>query len=74
VRQTYVFEGTEVIKTGRVAVKQRRPRSASARVLPTVATQNVTLVEITPLDSTFDWKKWVTEEALYIVEDNKSEE
>lgn len=60
--QTYVYEGTEVRKTGRTATKQ-------GRTVGTRYPQSHTLVEITPVDSTFDWKKWVDEKLLYEVHD-----
>ncbi len=56
---SYVYEGTEVRKTGRVAVKERtRPR------MPAVQD---TLVEIEPVDPDMSWKKWVNEIHLYTV-------
>lgn len=57
--KTYVFEGTEVRKTGRIAEK----------TMPTMAGRTprvLTLVEITPV-AEFDWKKWVSPEQLYEV-------
>jgi hypothetical protein len=56
--ETYVFDGSEVKKTGRTAVKTL---VAGSRV------KEMTLIEITPVDSTFDWKKWVRPEDLYLV-------
>lgn len=58
--ETFVFEGTEVRKTGREAVKSLQ-----------IKNKELTLVEITPVDSTFDWKKWVRPEDLYLVKVNK---
>lgn len=56
-KQTYVYEGAEVIKTGRVASKSL----ASGK--------KDTVVEITPVHSTVGtWKKWVAEAHLYEIE------
>lgn len=56
---SFVYEGTEVRKTGRIAVKERaRPR------MPTAID---TLVEIEPVDPDMSWKKWVNEVHLYTV-------
>ena len=57
---TYVYEGTEVKKTGRVATKTL-----------SVKNKELQLVEITPVDSTFDWKKWVRPDDLYLVKDKE---
>lgn len=54
--QTFVYDGTEVKKTGRQAVKKLQIKS-----------KEFVLVEITPVDETFDWKKWVREADLYDV-------
>lgn len=56
--QTFVYDGTEVKKTGRQAVKKLQIKS-----------KEFVLVEITPVDDTFDWKKWCREEDLYEVRD-----
>jgi len=59
IEKTYVFEGTEVRKTGRTAIRKiNQPAGKPPREL--------TLVEITPV-SEFDWKKWVSPEQLYEV-------
>jgi len=57
--ETFVFEGTEVKKTGRTASKKL-----------TIKNKELILVEITPVDTTFDWKKWVRPEDLYEVKTN----
>jgi hypothetical protein len=57
--ETFVFEGTEVKKTGRTASKK----------LP-IKNRELILIEITPVDTTFDWKKWVRPEDLYEVKTN----
>lgn len=54
--QTFVYDGTEVKKTGRQAVKKLQIKS-----------KEFVLVEITPVDETFDWKKWVRPDDLYEV-------
>lgn len=56
--ETFVYEGSEVKKTGRTAQKI---------LTAGVRTKEMTLVEITPVDTTFDWKKWVRPEDLYTV-------
>ena len=60
---TYVFEGTEVRKTGREAVKE-------LKALPGRSPRVMTLYEITPV-ADFDWKKWVPQEQLYEVKETK---
>jgi hypothetical protein len=55
-KQTFVFEGTEVVKTGRTAVRKIGP-----------ASKEFVLYEVKPVDTTFDWKKWVRPEDLYEV-------
>jgi hypothetical protein len=53
----YVYDGTEVSLTGRVAVKQVRT---------TTKTVEDKLVEIKPTDSEGPtWKRWVRETELY---------
>ncbi len=58
-KETFVFEGTEVIKTGRVA--EREIKSVSGK-----AARKMILVEITPADG-LDWKKWVDPSHLYVI-------
>ena len=55
---TWVHEGVEVIKTGRVATR------------PVRAGNTVELVEITPVDQRMvgTWKKWVKEIELYEIQ------
>ena len=57
---TYVFEGTEVKKTGRDAHRV-------VKTLPGQAGRIMVLVEITPVDTDADWKKWVSPDQLYEV-------
>ena len=61
--ETFVHDGVEVKKTGRNAVKTL---TAGAR------TREMNLVEITPVDTTFDWKKWVRPEDLYVVKSERN--
>ena len=59
--ETFVFEGSEVRKTGRTASKDiAKP---NGQVLKTAE-----LVEITPVDETDGWKKWVDPKLLFIVQ------
>lgn len=54
--QTYVFEQTEVRKTGRTAESKLRSGKIE------------TVVEITPVDTMAgSWKKWVREDILFEV-------
>ena len=56
----YVYEGVEVRKTGRTAVKQlRRPSNRQTEMV---------LIEITPCDGINVWHKWVREEDLYTIQ------
>ena len=57
-----MYDGAEVKKTGRTATKTL---GAGARV------KEMNLVEITPVDTTFDWKKWVRPEDLYIIKEKQ---
>ena len=61
---TFVYEGTEVRKTGRHAVKS----------VPTLRrAKEITLFEITPVGDEDGWKKWVTEDSLYEVVQQESD-
>lgn len=64
--KSYVYEGTEVRKTGRVATKERTRTSRSG-----VAAID-SLVEIEPVDPDMSWKKWVNEIHLYTVSGDKN--
>lgn len=57
--KTYVYEGTEVRKTGRTAVRTLHQGHPGK-------TRELTLVEITPV-ADFEWKKWVSPDQLYEV-------
>lgn len=54
---SYVFEGTEVRKTGRKAQRKVPVPGKEPRIFE--------VFEITPVDTDFDWKKWVRDEDLY---------
>ena len=58
--ETFVYEDTEVKKTGRTAVRK-------VKTIPSAPAREMTLVEITPVDYTFDWKKWVDPTHLYTI-------
>ena len=65
--KTYVYDGQEVKKTGRVA---RKKRSTSALVKGKSAEPTVVEIEALPDPhaDTQPWKKWVKEEELYEIE------
>lgn len=60
--ETYVYDGTEVKKTGRAA-KREVPRVKGDPIV-------MQLVEITPADD-IGWLKWVKPEELFIIEESK---
>ena len=61
-QETFVHDGVEVVKTGRTANKTITvPGRTTSRIL--------TLVEIKPLDDSFDSKKWVDPAQLFIIQD-----
>jgi hypothetical protein len=59
--KTYVYDGTEVKLTGREAVRRFGKTAAVSKTF--------TLVEITPVDASFEWKKWVSPDQLYEVKE-----
>ena len=59
---SYVFEGTEVRKTGRKA-QRKVPQPGKERIFE--------VYEITPVGDDFDWKKWVRPEELYEIVENQ---
>jgi len=61
---TFVFDGVEVKLTGRKAVKR-------ITTVPGKPPREMSLVEITPVDDTFDWKKWVPLDQMYEVIEGK---
>lgn len=62
----FVYDGIEVIKTGRIASKDQQVRGYNG-------TRKVTevVVEITPVPRSgeLSWKRWVREDELYIIDD-----
>ncbi len=56
--QTYVFDGAEVVKTGRTAV--REVKGVGGKVI------SFQLVEVRTLDDA--WTKWVKESDLFLVQ------
>ncbi|MEM2159621.1 MAG: hypothetical protein QXN55_01550 [Candidatus Nitrosotenuis sp.] len=58
---TYVFEGTEVKKTGRIASRSKKRRSRGE------LQEMEMLVEVVPVDDPV-WKKWVKESELFLIE------
>lgn len=57
--KTFVYDGTEVRKTGRKATKQSRTLNGA---------KTIEIVEITPVDPDLEWKKWVNPDELFAVE------
>ena len=57
--KTYVHDGMEIKLTGREAKKTVITGSTGKVV------RELKLVEITPVDTTYDWKKWIPFEQLY---------
>lgn len=56
--QTFVYETTEVKKTGRTARKKSQ-----------MTGKDQVMFEITPVDpESIQWKKWVPEDQLYIID------
>jgi hypothetical protein len=58
-KETFVYDGVEVRKTGRKAYKEIPRIKGSPMVF--------TLVEITPVDDT-GWLKWVKTEELFLID------
>jgi hypothetical protein len=60
--ETFVFEGVEVVKTGREAIRE-------VKTVTGQASRKMTLVEIKPLDPDApEWKKWVDPAHLFVVQ------
>lgn len=59
---TYVYDGVEVKKTGREAIRELKGP------MPDKPGRQLKIVEITPVDSAFDWKKWVDPVQLFVVQ------
>ena len=60
--ESYIYDGTEVKKTGRAAKREVKRVKGDPLVMQ--------LVEITPVDDT-GWLKWVKPEELFIIEESK---
>lgn len=65
-RQYFVYDGQEVIKTGRIASREFQ---ATGWAGSKMVTENV--CEITPLvrPGEYAWKKWVKEDELFVIND-----
>lgn len=68
--ETYIFDNTEVVKTGRKALKEKSPQkqNRSSRT----PSQNDLLFEVKPAEpENGTWKRWVRLEDLYVIIDNE---
>ena len=64
---SYVFDGTEVLCTGRTATRTADRKTASGQKVKSI---NV-LIEIKPADTEEgSWHKWVKKDELYEIHDN----
>ena len=67
----FVYDGQEVIKTGRIASKEHDVRgyNGTRKVLETV-------IEITPMvkPGEYAWKRWVREDELYVINDTRADD
>lgn len=72
----YVYDETEVQLTGRKAKRAKPAQQVQRRRQVSGTTgSEVILYEITPVDSTFEWKKWVPMDELFeVFDDGKTEE
>ena len=69
--KTYIYDGTEVVLTGRQAHREGGSVKTRSRVAKTVDV----LVEIKPLNEIQAWTKWVRMKELYeVVNVNTKEE
>lgn len=65
--ETYVYNGTEVVLTGRTAKRTIAMKSPRGKV--THEPRIDTIHEITPADNEFgSWKKWIRIEELYEIQ------
>ncbi len=63
--ETYIYDNTEVVKTGRKAQKAKEQKQKRSARTPS---HTDILFEITPADSeNGSWKKWVRQEDLYTI-------
>jgi hypothetical protein len=61
-KESFVYDGIEVTKTGREAIKELKSAISSK------PSRKMVLVEITPFDGDVgDWKKWVDPSHLYVI-------
>lgn len=60
--EIFVYDGIEVRKTGRIAVKQTTSKLSKRQPI------RHELLEIEPVDKYQEWKKWIREVDLYKVE------
>ena len=70
----YVYDETEVKLTGRKAKRAKPTQQVQRRRQSSGSPLDQLLYEITPVDSTFDWKKWVTMDDLFEVIDDGEDE
>ena len=67
----YVYDGQEVVKTGRIASRDHQVRGYNG-------TRQVTetVIEITPVvkQGEYAWKRWVREDELYVINDTRADE
>lgn len=67
----FVYDGQEVVRTGRIASKDQQVRGYNG-------TRNVTatVIEIMPVvkPGEMTWKRWVSEDELYIINDTKADD
>lgn len=69
----YVYDETEVKLTGRKAKKAVPAQAQQRRRAATAASEKI-LYEVTPIDSTFEWKKWVAMDELFeVIEDETND-
>lgn len=67
--ETYIYDNTEVVKTGRKAIKEKEQKQK--RSVRTPPSQDI-LFEITPADQeNGSWKKWVRQVDLYEIIDTE---
>ena len=69
--EIYIYDNTEVIKTGRIAVKQAKVKSRRSDRSPG---KGDTLYEIKPADSEEgSWTRWVRQADLYEIIEQKED-
>lgn len=60
--KTFVYDGTEVVRTGRIAKASNVKAGAKPHI-------SQILIEIKPLDKDIEWKKWVKQSELFEIDD-----